>query len=161
MKKLALIAALLLASPVAAQSLQQPLGAGGQTNTSQLPNTGVICEEEITATFCNVPTSPSHGGYGIEAAGRGRSRRLAPRRSHAVHSALLGIPAGQRIVQLTQYCGRTSMVGASNCWLGRGLRLWIRDGLACEKLRASGVATVRPQLRRIAIEFFRDIFAGH
>jgi hypothetical protein len=31
------------------------------------------------------------------------------------------------------------MVGASNCWLGRGLRLWIRDGLACEKLRASGV----------------------
>jgi hypothetical protein len=64
MKKLALIAALLLASPVAAQSPQQPLGAGGQTNTSQLPNTGVICEEEITATFCNVPTSPSHGGYG-------------------------------------------------------------------------------------------------
>jgi hypothetical protein len=64
MKKLALIAALLLAaSPVAAQS-EQPLGAGGQTNTSTLPNTGVICEEEMTATFCNVPTAPSNGGYG-------------------------------------------------------------------------------------------------
>jgi hypothetical protein len=66
MKKLALIAALLLAaSPVAAQ--QQPLGAGGQTNTSLLPNTGVICIEEITATFCNVPSSPSHRGYGSTA----------------------------------------------------------------------------------------------
>jgi hypothetical protein len=62
MKKLVLIALLLAASPVAAQ--QQPLGAGGQTNTSQLPNTGVICQEEITATFCNVPTAPSLGGYG-------------------------------------------------------------------------------------------------
>jgi hypothetical protein len=63
MKKLALIAALALAaSPVAAQ--RQPLGAGGQTNTSLLPNTGVICEEGIAATFCNVPTSPSNGGYG-------------------------------------------------------------------------------------------------
>jgi hypothetical protein len=38
MKKFALIAVLLLAaSPVAAQSPQQALGAGGQTNTSQLP----------------------------------------------------------------------------------------------------------------------------
>jgi hypothetical protein len=63
MKNLPLIAALLLAAlPVAAQ--EQPLGAGGQTNTSQLPNTGVICQEEIAATFCNVPTAPSHGGYG-------------------------------------------------------------------------------------------------
>ena len=67
MEKLALIAALPLASPVAAQSPQQPLGAGGQTNTSQLPNTGVICQEEIAATFCNVPTSPSHRGYGSTA----------------------------------------------------------------------------------------------
>ena len=66
MKKLALIAALVLAaSPVAAQ--QQPLGAGGQTNTSPLTNTGVICNEEMTATFCNVPSSPSHGGYGSTA----------------------------------------------------------------------------------------------
>src|ERR1700722_16040792 len=32
------------------------------------PNTGVICEEEITTTFCNGPPSPSHGGYGSRAA---------------------------------------------------------------------------------------------
>jgi hypothetical protein len=64
MKMLALIAALLLAaSPVAAQQ-QQPLGAGGQTNNSTLPNTGVICQELMTATFCNVTTSPNNGGYG-------------------------------------------------------------------------------------------------
>jgi hypothetical protein len=67
MKKLALIAALVLAaSPAAAQ--EQPLGAGGKTNTSTLPNTGVICQEEIAATFCNVPTAPSNGGYGSGAA---------------------------------------------------------------------------------------------
>jgi hypothetical protein len=67
MKKLALIAALVIAaSPVAAQL--QPLGAGGQTNTSPLPNTGVICQEEMTATFCNVPTSPNTGGYGSRGA---------------------------------------------------------------------------------------------
>ena len=70
MKKLALVTALLLAtllfatSPFAAQQRQQPLGAGGQTNTSSLPNTGVICQELMTATFCNVPTSPNTGGYG-------------------------------------------------------------------------------------------------
>ena len=72
MKKLLLIAGLLLAaSPVAAQSVQQPLGAGGQINNSQLPNTGVICIQEMTATFCNVHR-PEHGWlriarwYGIE-----------------------------------------------------------------------------------------------
>jgi hypothetical protein len=65
MRKLALIAVLLLAaSPVAAQSRQQALGAGGQTNNSSLTNTGVICEEEMTATFCNTATSPNNGGYG-------------------------------------------------------------------------------------------------
>jgi hypothetical protein len=64
MKKLAVIAALLMAaSPVAAQS-RQALGASGTTNNSSLPNTGIICQEEITATFCNVPTSPNAGGYG-------------------------------------------------------------------------------------------------
>ena len=65
MKKLALIAVLLLAtSPVAAQSVQQPLGTGGQTNNSSLTDTGVICLQEMVATFCNVPTSPNHSGYG-------------------------------------------------------------------------------------------------
>jgi hypothetical protein len=65
MKRLALIAALLLAaSPVAAQSVQQPLGTGGQINNSSLTNTGVICIEEMTATFCNVASGPNHSGYG-------------------------------------------------------------------------------------------------
>jgi hypothetical protein len=65
MKKLALITALLLAtSPVAAQSRQQALSGSGTTNSSPLPNTGIICQEEMTATFCNVPTSPNTSGYG-------------------------------------------------------------------------------------------------
>jgi hypothetical protein len=66
-KILALTVALLIAaSPVAAQTsqIQQPIGANGQRNNSQLPNTGVICQEEITATFCNVPTGPNNAGYG-------------------------------------------------------------------------------------------------
>jgi hypothetical protein len=41
MKKLSLIAALLLgATPVAAQSVQQPLGTSGEINNSTLTNTG-------------------------------------------------------------------------------------------------------------------------
>jgi hypothetical protein len=65
--KLAFIIALLLASsPVAAQTsqVQQPLGTGGVTNNSPLTNTGVICQEEMVATFCNVASSPNHAGYG-------------------------------------------------------------------------------------------------
>src|SRR4029077_11249727 len=64
MKKLALITALLLATSVAAQSQQQALSGSGTTNSSPLPNTGIICQEEMTATFCNVPTSPNTSGYG-------------------------------------------------------------------------------------------------
>jgi hypothetical protein len=65
MKKLTLITALLLAtSPVAAQSGQQALGAGGQTHNSPLPDTGIVCQQEMTATFCNAPTSPNIGGFG-------------------------------------------------------------------------------------------------
>jgi hypothetical protein len=65
MKILALTVALLFAaSPVAAQQTQQALGTNGPTNTSTLPNTGVICQEEMVATFCNVATSPNNAGYG-------------------------------------------------------------------------------------------------
>ena len=70
MKKLAMIAALLLAtSPVEAQvatSNGQELSGGqiGQSAASQAPTTGVICEEEMTATFCNVVTGPNNAGYG-------------------------------------------------------------------------------------------------
>jgi hypothetical protein len=73
MKKLALLAALILAaSPVAAQvatsgatSNDQGVSAGGtQSASSQAATTGVICAEEMTATFCNVTGAPSNGGYG-------------------------------------------------------------------------------------------------
>ena len=72
MKLLALTVALLLvASPVAAQShVQQPLGAGGQTNNSPLTNTGVICLQEMVATFCNVASGPNNAGYGSSTASR-------------------------------------------------------------------------------------------
>jgi hypothetical protein len=65
MKILALTVALLFAAwPLAAQQTQQALGANGQTNTSTLPNTGIICQEEMVATFCNVATGPNNAGYG-------------------------------------------------------------------------------------------------
>ena len=92
MKKLALVTALLLAtllfatSPFAAQQRQQPLGAGGQTNTSSLPNTGVICQELMTATFCNVPTSPNTG-VTDRAPGLHRQAPALPRRLRLFRSA--------------------------------------------------------------------------
>ena len=74
MTKVAIVSALLLAaSPVAAQSVQQPLGAGGATNNSPLTDTGIICQEEMTATFCNTPTGPNNSGYGSSGAGAASS----------------------------------------------------------------------------------------
>ena len=65
MTKVAIVFAILLAaSPVAAQSQQQELGTGGMINNSILPNTGIFCIEEMTATFCNVPSGPNTNGYG-------------------------------------------------------------------------------------------------
>jgi hypothetical protein len=71
MKKRALIAVLLVAtSPAVAQtptsSNQQALlpGQTGESALTQGPTTGTLCAEEMTATFCNVPTSPNTGGYG-------------------------------------------------------------------------------------------------
>jgi hypothetical protein len=66
MKKLAMFAALLSATaPVQAQVAtsngQELLGGQiGQSAASQAPTTGVICEEEMTATFCNVVTGPNN-----------------------------------------------------------------------------------------------------
>jgi hypothetical protein len=81
--KLAFIIALLLAtSPVAAQQAtianqqQQPLGTGGQTVTSPLTNTGVICQEEMVATFCNVASSPNTAGYGTNGGAAATSTRI-------------------------------------------------------------------------------------
>ena len=70
MKKLALVSALLLAaSPAAAQvatslSQQQLGGQSVEAPATQAPTAGVFCIEEMTATFCNVPSGPSEGGYG-------------------------------------------------------------------------------------------------
>ena len=51
---------------VARGSAADAAGAGtnGQINTSTLPNTGLICQEEMVATFCNVATGPNNAGYG-------------------------------------------------------------------------------------------------
>jgi hypothetical protein len=70
MRKLALIYALLLvAAPAAAQlanlsSEQQLGGPAVQSTATAAPTTGVFCIEEMTATFCNVPTGPNISGYG-------------------------------------------------------------------------------------------------
>jgi hypothetical protein len=75
MRILALIVALLLAaSPVAAQQqVEQALGTGGQINDSILPNNGLICVQEMVATFCNQPTGPNTAGYGSSTAFSGSS----------------------------------------------------------------------------------------
>jgi hypothetical protein len=63
-------ALILAASPVSAQVATSNGGAGLSEESAasaalQAPATGVICTEEMTATFCNVlPTAPSNGGYG-------------------------------------------------------------------------------------------------
>ena len=77
MKMLALTVALLLAasSVAAQQQLQQALGAGGQINNSTLPNTGLICIQEMVATFCNLPVGPNNAGYGSSTAFSGSSAR--------------------------------------------------------------------------------------
>ena len=70
MKKLAIIAALLstatsVAAQVATLNGQQRAGVQGrQSAPSQAPTTGVFCIEEMTATFCNVPSGPNTNGYG-------------------------------------------------------------------------------------------------
>lgn len=87
------MAALLLAgSPAAAQvatssareqvvtsnGQQQLSTRGGQQAPSQAPTTGTFCIEEMTATFCNVPTSPNTNGYGSAGGGSASSGGSAP-----------------------------------------------------------------------------------
>jgi hypothetical protein len=73
MKILALtVSLLLMSSPIAAQQrVEQALGTGGQVNNSILPNNGLICVEEMVATFCNQPTGPNTAGYGSSTASSG------------------------------------------------------------------------------------------
>ena len=78
MKKLSLIAALVLAaSPAVAQratsngqsqSAPQGVLSAPTPAPSQGPTTGVFCIEEMTATFCNVVTGPNTNGYGTRSA---------------------------------------------------------------------------------------------
>jgi hypothetical protein len=70
------IAFLVAAFPAAAQvatteTTQQQLSgqselqtAAQAATTSQAPTTGVVCIEEMLATFCNVPAGPNTSGYG-------------------------------------------------------------------------------------------------
>ena len=109
--RLALVVALLLAaSPVAAQSTtsnqQQPLGAGGQIVTSPLTNTGAICERLMTATFCNVPTGPNTAGYGSN--GGCCSDQHRDYCAFSGYSDLCGVSGSQRAVQLW----RRRLIGA-------------------------------------------------
>ena len=86
-RKITLISALLLAaSPVATQVAtlngQQQPGVQVPAAPSRTPTTGVICDEEATATFCNVPTGPNTGGYqssgGLASSGSAGSTRPTP-----------------------------------------------------------------------------------
>jgi len=95
-----------------------------QTSTSNRnPTTGVMCIQEITATFCNVPSGPNTNGYGSpggarSSAGtvewrvrrgrrRGIGRGVCIRRrrgcQHIVNPELRGFSFGQRAVQLICY----------------------------------------------------------
>ncbi len=72
MTNIFLVAALLLTVPPAEAQVAilngQPQSSGGGFATSHhsttAPRTGVICEEEMTATFCNMVTGPNLAGYG-------------------------------------------------------------------------------------------------
>jgi hypothetical protein len=72
MKMFALTIPLVLA---ASPQQQQALGAGGQINNSTLPNTGLICIQEMVATFCDLPVGPNNAGYGSSTAFSGSSAR--------------------------------------------------------------------------------------
>jgi hypothetical protein len=107
-RKITLISALLLAaSPVAAQVAtlngQQQPGVQVPAAPSRTPTTGVICDEEATATFCNVPTgrtrvatnrvADQHRAAVLEAPRRRRPSRLAGRNGRPTNYATNQIPA--------------------------------------------------------------------
>ena len=126
MKIFALIAALLLtASPAAAQvatslSQQQLGGQSIQSAGTEAPRTGVFCSEEMTATFCNVPSGPSEGRYGSRGVSTSSKRGWIERRvcigwqrwgRQFVHAAMRKRAAIQRTVQLTKQANQCT------CWV--------------------------------------------
>jgi hypothetical protein len=69
-----IIALVLATSPAAAQVATSTSAGtttssitGTSTGSSTATTTGVICDEEMTATFCNVSTDPNNAGYGTNA----------------------------------------------------------------------------------------------
>src|SRR6516225_2129722 len=114
MKIFALIAALLLtASPAAAQvatslSQQQLGGQSIQSAGTEAPRTGVFCSEEMTATFCNVPSGPSEGGYGprgvsTSSSGAASSGVSAPSGGAGGISSSIP-PCGERLPPFNELC---------------------------------------------------------
>jgi hypothetical protein len=100
MTKVAMVAALLLAaSPAGAQSQQQALGAGGTINNSPLTNTGIICQEEMTATFCNTATSPNTSGFGSSGAGAASSSG-----TRSAGSTMMSIPTCGAVGPAEELC---------------------------------------------------------
>ena len=100
MKKLAFVAALLLAaSPVAAQvatsngqeaSGEGALSAAAAAATSGQASSGVssgnagsFCEDEMTGTFCTSVGAPSNGGFGLTNGSGGTVGSSAPPTPHA------------------------------------------------------------------------------
>jgi hypothetical protein len=78
MRLIALTVALVpLTSAAVAQGVTQgdqsirPTEGQSSPSSSQGPTTGVICREEISATFCNVVGSPSNGGFGSTSGAQG------------------------------------------------------------------------------------------
>jgi hypothetical protein len=76
---------LLLCSVIAASTAPAAAQVGtfnapgeGASAPSQGPPTGVICTEEMTAEFCNVPAAPSNGGYSSGSVTAGSSAPPAP-----------------------------------------------------------------------------------
>lgn len=96
-----LLGAVLAASPVAAQVVtsngqlqvgtpigqQQLFNQSGASASSQAPTTGTFCLEEMTATFCNVPTSPNTSGYGSTGGGSSAASGSAAGSSAGVNTS--------------------------------------------------------------------------
>jgi hypothetical protein len=92
---------LLATSPAAAQTatpsvLGQAVNPNGQQLlgtrsarqvTPQAPTTGTFCIEEMTATFCNVPTGPNTNGYGSVGGGSASGGRAASGSGSAASSS--------------------------------------------------------------------------
>jgi hypothetical protein len=80
----------------AAANAQQGIGTatttGQQSNQTNSANqtSGTICEQEMTATFCNTPTAPNTNGYGAIGGGSGATASGASGSGSGAGSASAG-----------------------------------------------------------------------